>query len=254
MPLRCLIDLDARTVLTCEKKLTGRAVLDNNWKFLRKVDFLDAGDSWHLGAPVYYIGTHPKRYGGRCGVLKLSVRDLYTVTAALAQVHLMREGKLPSWRCFQRYFYGAFPAVKTMTGLAIGAKLDPEQTAFMRRAYDSAPDEWDRIKVAAARHRTGEASMNKPPRLEHIDPRACRALWRAVLSTMLIDLQGKPGQERDAAEIWFDRGPDMPMVAVLAGLDGHLIRERHRAGKLGLMDTYARSGSRPARPLKRDAA
>lgn len=92
-------------------------------------------------------------------------------------------------------------------------------------------------------------------RLHHIDPRACRDLWRAGLSTMLIDLQGKPGSpERDTAEAWFDRGPDMLVVAVLAGLDWHLIRERHRAGKLGLLDPYARSGSRSGRPPKRGVA
>lgn len=96
--------------------------------------------------------------------------------------------------------------------------------------------------------------MSAPPRLDHIDPRTCRALWRAVLSTMLLDLQGKPGPAQRAAAAWFDRGPDMLMVAALAGLDGHLIRERHRAGKLGLLDPYARSGRRSGRPSKRAAA
>lgn len=101
--------------------------------------------------------------------------------------------------------------------------------------------------------RAGTASLTKPPRFDHMDARACCALWRAVLSTMLIDLQG-PGPAQRAAAAWFDRGPDMLMVAALAGLDGHLIRERHRAGKLGVLDPYARSGRRSDRPSKRAAA
>lgn len=58
-------------------------------------------------------------------------------------------------------------------------------------------------------------------RHDHIDARACRALWCAVMETA-----------RRQAQAWFARGPDMLTVAALAGLDGHLIRQRYLAGQI----------------------
>lgn len=71
----------------------------------------------------------------------------------------------------------------------------------------------------------------------HIDARACRALWLAVLETALNDLAAPRNSSaaetvRRQAAAWFARGPDMLTVAALAGLDGHLIRQRYLAGQI----------------------
>lgn len=72
----------------------------------------------------------------------------------------------------------------------------------------------------------------------HIDARACRALWCAVMEAMLSDLNA-PGHSaaaetaRRQAQAWFARGPDMLTVAALAGLDGRAIRNRYLRGQIG---------------------
>lgn len=93
--------------------------------------------------------------------------------------------------------------------------------------------------------------------LDHIDARACRALWATVLHQALADaLHGKPGSlDQRTADAWLRSGPDMPMIAALAGMNGHIVRQRYIAGQIDLSLTTADNWIRRAgREAKRKAA
>lgn len=153
MPLRCLIDLDASSVLMCESKASGRAVLGDEWDAPR-VDYL-ATDSWQTGPAFITRETHPRRHGV-ANVIHVGPRDLYTITTTLGEIHLMRDGKIPSWKHVLGYFYGnPNDALKTMIAAACDLRPDPAITAFANRAYSADASRWDGIRAAAARHRIG---------------------------------------------------------------------------------------------------
>lgn len=67
---------------------------------------------------------------------------------------------------------------------------------------------------------------------DHMCPRACRALWIAVIETALGDLGSSDPVLRHRAGAWFASGPDMLRVAALAGLDGSVIRQRYLRGQI----------------------
>ncbi|SEI03442.1 hypothetical protein [Paracoccus alkenifer] len=159
MPLKALIDLEARTVETCNSIATGRAILDDEWHGIPRVDFI-AADEWQVGPAFITREQHPRKRGVAF-VLHVGPRDLYTVTAAIAEVYLMRDGKLPSCMTVMKPFYGnPDSALRTMIATACGLRIDPAITAFAKRAYAADPARWDGIRAAAARHRIGHGRIH----------------------------------------------------------------------------------------------
>lgn len=72
---------------------------------------------------------------------------------------------------------------------------------------------------------------------DHIDAKACRDLWGAVLLAMIEDAT-RPARTTNAkllqkqADSWLRYSRELLIVANLAGFEGQAIRERYLAGKL----------------------
>lgn len=159
MPLKILVDLDARTVETCNSVATGRSILDDEWHGIPRVDFI-AADEWQAGPAYITRETHPRKHDVAF-VLHVGPRDLYTFTAAIGEIYLVRDDNLPSFRTVMKLFYGnPDSALRTMIATACGMRIDPAITAFAKRAYAGDPARWDGIRAAAARHRIGQGRLH----------------------------------------------------------------------------------------------
>ena len=69
-----------------------------------------------------------------------------------------------------------------------------------------------------------------------IDPgeaKACRALWIAVMENAIRDaLSPTVSSDQILADRWFRSGPNMLIVASMAGLDGRAVRQRYLENKI----------------------